>query len=128
MSSRFEDVEFLIEGSIGIITMATCYWTGTWAEMLDVVRSGRAKGLKCMVVDYSRVRELGDGSLEAVILKREFVNIGGLELVHVAVPEFIKQLWSLFDEDLELKSELESIREFVSVAAAKQYLRDKFES
>ena len=109
-----ERVKYERDGEIGVVTMARFYWTATWGDLLEVVRDGKADGLKHLIIDYGAVREYGDGCLDPLIVQEEFREIGGESISLVAVPRQLQQMWDIMDEE----KLLDQIPRFKSVEEA----------
>ncbi len=111
-------LKFELFDDFAIIYFPEEYWVGSWGSMLDLVRHKIISHVKYILIDYSNVKFIGDGSFESAILREEFQQLGGSDVIHISVPECIKNLWKLADP----KNEVKPFPEFMSKENALKYI------
>lgn len=116
------NVKYEFVDNIVIIYLPEIYWLGSWGAMLDLNRKGKIERAKYIIIDFSNVSAIEDGSYESDILRKEFQDSGGIDVVHVSVPNIMKKLWGFSDPHQEVTP----FPEFDSLSEALNFIQNKF--
>ncbi len=105
-------------GDAVIVTLPEDYSVGVTALILDLVRRKQVTGSQYIVIDYTHVRAF-EGGLDSYILRDEFREAGGRDVLIVGVPDHLKEIFALMLKDYEG----ERVREFTRVDHALQFIK-----
>ena len=84
---------------IVIIHLPQIYFVGSWGEMLELVRKKTIVGSKYIIIDLSEVKSVQDCGGEFYILREEYRDIGGKEVLISGMPDFFHSLFKYFEDD-----------------------------
>ena len=101
-----------------VIYLPQKYCIASWGSTLDLVRNKILDSLEYIILDFSNVIEVDDCGLESLIFRKEFIENGGRDILHVNVPNVLRNTWNILDT----KKELSVISEFKTMLDAANFI------
>ncbi len=86
---------------IVIIHFPETYFVGNWGEMLELVRFKKILEAKYIIIDLSNVKYIDDCGGEFYILRKEFKEIGGKDVILSGMPEAFQKIFKHIEDKID---------------------------